>query len=282
MLHVIFLVLSVLSGVGACLATGAFAGLRWLWLLPVGFAGTYLVLLLGFGLLLLILAASVDMEKDQKEDNAFYRAVAHGLISVGIPLLRVRVHTEGFENKKIDGRCLVVCNHLHELDPIFLLRAFPEQRLAFISKREVKKMPIVGPILHRMLGQFINRENDREALKTILSCVKILKAGKSSIGVFPEGYCSKDKKLHPLRGGVFKIAQKAEVPIVVCTLRDTHRILANVRHLKPSDVHLHLVGVIPAEEIRGVRAVDVAHRVHTMMADDLGPELVLREIPETP
>ena len=53
---------------------------------------------------------------------------------------------------------------------------------------------------------------------------------------------------------------------------------ANMLKLKPSDVTLHLVDVIPAEELKGVTATDIAARVHKLMADDLGPDLVLQDI----
>ena len=106
--------------------------------------------------------------------------------------------------------------------------------------------------------------------------IRIIKEDKASIAVFPEGYIHKeDRRLHPFRPGVFKIAQKANVPIVVCTLRDTHKALASVMKLKGADVHLHLLGVIPAEELEGKTAVQVGEQVYEMMARDLGPELVL-------
>ncbi len=264
-----------------CLLTGAFENWHWLWLLPAGFAGCYLVLVAGLFLLIVGMAACVDMEKKQESDNPFYRAVTHGAIAVGAPLMRIRIHYQGLDIPLPQGRCMVVSNHLHELDPVFLLPVFKKQRLAFISKREVDDMFLVGPFLHKMLGQPINRENDREALKTILGCIKLLKEDKASIGVFPEGYCSKDRMLHPFRSGVFKIAQKAGVPIVVCTLGNTYQILPNFKKYRPTDVHMHIVGVIPAEELQGITTVEIGHRVHAMMAQDLGPDRVLQEIPQT-
>ena len=92
--------------------------------------------------------------------------------------------------------------------------------------------------------------------------------------MFPEGYTSRDGKLQHFRSGVFKIAQKANVPIVVVTLQNTAVILHNAARLKPTQVELHLVGVIPPEELKGVTAVEIGERVHRMMADDLGPDLV--------
>ena len=102
---------------------------------------------------------------------------------------------------------------------------------------------------------------------------------KASIAVFPEGYIHGDNLLHPFRSGVFKIAQKANVPIVVCTMQNTQKVKKNMPHLKPTDVHLHLVGILSPEDCQSMTTVDIGNRVHQMMAEDLGPDLVLQETP---
>jgi len=174
---------------------------------------------------------------------------------------------------------LLVCNHLSLLDPVILLAYFRKSQLAFISKQENNSMFLVGKLMHKILCQLINRENDREALKTIIACIRLIQEDAVSVGVFPEGYIHGDELLHPFRSGVFKIAQKANVPIVVCTLQNTQKVKKNMPQLKPTDVHLHLVGVLQPEEFEGLTTVDIANRVHAMMVEDLGPDLVL---PETP
>ena len=271
----VFLVVSVLVALGICLGAGAFASLNWLWVAPVSFVGAFLGLLVLFFLVMLGMGAAVNMEKPQDKDSPLYRAMAMALIHLAVPLLRIRIVEKGMEQAPKDGRFLLVCNHLHEIDPAVLLRSFPKSKLAFISKREVDDMFLVGKFLHKMLGQPINRENDREALRTILNCIRVIEEDKASVAVFPEGYVSHDKLLHPLRNGVFKIAQRTKVPVVVCTLRDTHKVLKQALKLQPSTVEMHLVGVISSEELTGLTAVQIGHRVYEMMAQDLGPELVL-------
>ena len=96
-----------------------------------------------------------------------------------------------------------------------------------------------------------------------------------SIAVFPEGYVSLDRLLHPFRGGVFKIAQKANVPIVVCTLRNTYDIYANIKKRKAMEVEVHVAGVIDADALKGRTALDIAQEAHEIMARDLGADLVL-------
>ena len=272
----IYLVIAALSAVGICLNADGFASLRWLWLLPASFAGVFLALVLLTFLLMLVMNACVRMDKTQEKDSKFYRGMAMWAIRLVIPLLGIRVHEKGVEKVPEEGRFMLVCNHLANIDPAFLLRALPKRTLAFISKREVDQMFLVGRFLHKMLGQPVNRENDREALKTILNCIRLIQEDKASVAAFPEGYVSDDKLLHPFRRGVFKIAQRTKIPVVVCTLRNTHKAIPNALRLRRTDIDLHVVGVIPAEEIAGMSTAQIGDRVYAMMAEDLGPDLVLQ------
>lgn len=243
-----------------------------LWLLPLLFVAMDLGLVLIAFLILWLLCRVVDMEKPQEHDSKFYRAVMDVYIEALISLALVRIHTRGLEKTPKEGRFLLVCNHLFIADPGVLLNCFRKSQLAFVTKQENEKLFIVGKIMHKILCQPINRENDREALKTILKCIQLLKDDEVSICAFPEGYTSKDGKLHPFRPGVFKIAQKAGVPIVVCTIQNTRQILPNLKKLKHTDVELHLVDVIPAQELKGKTTVEVSDRVYQMMLADLGPD----------
>ena len=138
-------------------------------------------------------------------------------------------------------------------------------------------MFLVGKMMHKIQCQLIDRENDREALKTILKCIQMLKEDKCSVGVFPEGYIAPDRKLHSFRAGVFKIAQKAQVPIVVCTLTNTASAISRLLKLKPSDIRLSVLKVIEQEELKGRKTVEISDEIYAMMAQDLGPENVSSE-----
>lgn len=277
MLITLLSLLTVLTALGVCFATGAFSTMVWLWLLPVCLLGGFLVYV-GLAFVFLLIACAVaDPDKPQEEDSRFYRGLVNRYIEAILTFTRIRVHTEGLEKTPKTGRFLLVCNHIHDTDPAIIMSCFPKSQLAFVAKQEVRQMFLVGKLLPKLLCSFINRENDREALKTILRCISLLKEDKVSIGIFPEGYICPERKLQHFRPGVFKIAQKAKVPIVVCTLRDTQYVVRNFLGGKPSQVELHLLAVIPAEELEGKTTVDIADRVYRMMAEDLGPERVLEE-----
>ena len=275
MLFGIILTISLLTGAGVCWAADAFESLQWLWLLPVTALGTFLVQAALAFLFLWWLSKRVDQDIPQEEDNLFYRRTLDLYLESVLPLLQIHIRTKGLEQIPQKGRFMLVCNHTSNADPVILLRCFRGHQLAFISKQENRDMFIVGGYMHKLMCQLINRENDREALKTILKCIDILKEDKASVAVFPEGgILSEDGKLHHFRPGVFKIAQKANVPIVVCTMKNTLNVIPNLLKWKPSKVEMNVLAVIPPEEIKGITTVDIAERCYNLMAEDLGPDLI--------
>ena len=243
-----------------------------LWLLPVLFAGCYLALLLLAFLVFCLFGWAVDMDKPQERDSKLYRTVAHLYIEALIHLVGLKMEVAGLEKTPGDGRMLLVCNHQNESDPGILMHYFKNCQLAFIAKKEARNMFMVGKFMHKLMCQLVNRENDREALKCILKCIQLLKEDEVSIGAFPEGGIFEKDKLHHFRSGMFKIAQKAKVPIVVCTLKGTSDLFHNMKRLKPTHVRLHLVDVISAEEVAAANTVELAEKIYAMMLADLGPE----------
>ena len=260
-----------------CLCTGTFQSLAWIWALPVSYVGAFLVTAGLIFLFVIICEHAVDLSKPQENDSKFYRFLINCIAQAAVPILSVKMHIKDLEKAPTQGRFLLVCNHLNEMDPVILLRYFKKSQLTFISKRENQNMFVVGRFMHKIMCQLMNRENDREALKTILKCVEIIKEDKASVAVFPEGYIKPDRKLHHFRNGVFKIAQRTKVPIVVCTLQNTHHVFHNGLRLKPTHVHLHLVDVILPETYAGMTTVELGSMVYEMMAQDLGPENVSSE-----
>ena len=176
-----------------------------------------------------------------------------------------RVHTEGLENLPKDSRFLLVSNHRFAFDPLVFYSSMPWADLAFLSKKENFSIFVVAQIMRKVLCLPVDRNNDRESLKSILKAIQFIKDDKASIAVFPEGGTNKtDAPLLPYRSGVFKIAQKANVPIVVCSLVNSRAILHNMFR-KHTEVWLDVLDVVPAEELAGKTAIEVGERVHAVM-----------------
>lgn len=227
----------------------------------------------GLVLVLLFLVAVtlvVDRETEPERDSKFYRTIARLYIELGVTLGRVKIQSQGLEKVPGQGRFMLVCNHLNELDPVVIMHCLPQSQLAFISKKENKNFPIVAPVMHKLMCPLIDRENDRQALKVILRCIDMIRKDLVSVGVFPEGYVSLDGRLKHFRGGVFKIAQKTGVPIVVCTIKNTKKAMHNLLRLRGSWVRFHVVDVIDAETVKQTPTLDMAEKVYEIMISDLG------------
>ena len=277
MLLGVIIAVSLAAALGICVLTGGFAGLAWLWLLPVTWLGFVILGIVLAFLFLLLLAGLVDLKKEQKQDSKLYRKTVELYLQAALRPLGWCITTKGKEKLPEDGRFLLVCNHVSLADPVVLLRVFSGKQLAFISKRENQSMFLVGKVMHKMLCQPINRENDKEALKTIIKCIQIIREDKASVAVFPEGYIHEDKKLHHFRPGVFKIAKKTEVPIVVCTMKNTKDAISNLLHLKRTDIEVSVLDVITPQQYADLGTTEIAQQVYELMAADLGPDLVAED-----
>ena len=256
---------------------GAFESYTWLWTLPLLAVGCFVVMMLCLYGYLDLMSRRVDKSVEQDGDDPRYRKLVETMVDSLLPLVSLNVKAKGVEKVPTEGRFMLVCNHTCDLDPAPILYALPGRQLAFIAKKEVRDFYLIGSFLHKIQGQFINRENDREALKTIIKCIQIIKEDKGSVAVFPEGRIHDDRKFHHFRPGVFKIAYKTKVPVVVCTLKNNRDMLKNLLHCKGTDVQFSVLEIIQPEEFLDVPTTELAERVYQIMAADLGPENVAEE-----
>lgn len=255
--------LGLIAAILSCMFSNVF-------LLPVYFIGYFLLFFLMTIAFSAFCCALVDMDKPVEKESKFYRWLMYPCVEVLINVFLVKIHAKGLEKTPKNGRFLLVCNHQQFADPGVILNQFQKSQLMFISKQENRKIPIINKFMHCIRCQLIDRNNDRQALKAILECIRMIKDDEVSVAVFPEGYTSKDGKLHPFRSGVFKIAQKTNVPIVVCTINGTGNLMHNFKRLRRTHVDLHLVDVIQPEQYAGMKTNEISDMVYEMMLSDLG------------
>ena len=146
-----------------------------------------------------------------------------------------------------------------------MLTVFPDSEIGFIGKKEIyETRPIVKRAMHRLYSLPIDRENDREAAKTIINAIKLIKDDKASIALFPEGYVSKSCELLPFRNGSLKIATKANVPIVVCAINNTRELPKRIFR-RPSTVEFRFLDVIYPEQFEGMNTQQIGEIIHSQM-----------------
>lgn len=215
-------------------------------------------------LFLFILSLFVK-DKDYDKVNKFYRAVFMYCMRIAMFLSNLKIKTVGKEKLNcINGKFLLVGNHRSDYDPFVTTLGLNLKDTAFISKPENFKIPFFGKIARKCLYTSIDRENARNALKTINRAAELIKSGVVSYAVYPEGTRSKNKSLLPFHDGVFKIAQKAEAPIVVVGVRGTEIVHARAPW-KKTVVYVEVLEVIDKERVKALSSHELSDAVYNMI-----------------
>jgi 1-acyl-sn-glycerol-3-phosphate acyltransferase len=135
-----------------------------------------------------------------------------------------RVDVRGIENIPKDQPVLFVGNHRSYFDIILNYSILPPL-MGFVSKIEIKKVPILAQWMVNMNCLFLDRSSPKEGLKMIHDGVEKLNQG-ISIFIFPEGTRAKsDDAMAEFKGGSLKMAEKAKVPIVPVAINNTSALL---------------------------------------------------------
>lgn len=231
--------------------------------------GALLVLFLLYVLFLFICSLPVSTKKEYEKHSKFYRMLLNGATALAMKIMRIRIHTTGVEKVPQDTKNLLfVGNHRSNYDPIIQWHIFKKWQPAFISKASNFKIPIFGRFIRKCCFMAIDRENPRNALKTIIKASNLLQKGEVSIGVYPEGTRSKSGVLLPFHNGVFKIAQKAEADIVVLAVQGTEKIFKNYP-FHHTDVYLDVIEVLPAEEVKHTKTDVLGERIRNLLESRL-------------
>ena len=248
---VCFFLLSLAAAIGLPLQ-GGFS--LW-WGIPI-FLGMELLFHAMFALVLWLPVRKVDRSKPLERLLPGGPEAVHAIDSLLCAYGGLKPRVTGAE-KLPETPYLLVCNHRSMFDPLMILGYLKGQNIAFVSKPSNLQIPMVGDIAYTAGYLAINRQNDREALKTILQAADYLKRGVCSIGIFPEGTRTRTGKLQDFHAGSFKIAQRANVPLVIACVRDTEKVSHRL-FLRPTKVYLDILEVLPAQQVKAMSTRDLA------------------------
>jgi len=147
-----------------------------------------------------------------------------------------KIDTTGLDNVPKDIPVLYVGNHQSYFD-IVAGYTLVNNNTGFLSKKELLKIPFINVWMIFLNCQFLDRDNIKEGLKTILKCIELIKSG-ISIFIFPEGTRSPGEAMLPFKEGSLKIAEKAGCPVIPVAILNTEQIFENhIPHIKPAKVY---------------------------------------------
>lgn len=176
----------------------------------------YLFLFLALGIPALFVEWLIGKRNPALKDKTS-KAIVSWAFRCIIFLAGTKIIVKGRENIPKDAAVLYVGNHRSYFDIVLTYTLFPGIT-GFVAKKEMNRWPLLRGWMRNIHCLFLDRDNVKEGLKTILTGVEEVKKGVSMC-IFPEGTRNKvNDTFLPFREGSFKIADKGGVPIVPMTI----------------------------------------------------------------
>ncbi|MEL7564257.1 MAG: lysophospholipid acyltransferase family protein [Dehalobacterium sp.] len=188
-----------------------------------------------------------------------------------VKLSGTKVFVTGQEHVPAQGGVVFVSNHQGNFD-IPILLGYIDKPKAFIAKKELKKMPLISSWMYYMNCVFIDRGHPRAGLKSIQEGAAYLKQGYSQV-IFPEGTRSRSNNMGEFKPGSFKLATKAEVPIVPVTIKGSYHIMeANGGLIKPAVVRVIISEPVSTKGLSKEETDELPEKVRNIIELQLRPD----------
>lgn len=160
----------------------------------------------------------VDPVAVEEESTQMVRNIFEKLLKMA----GVTVEVRGYENIPQDRPVLYVGNHRSYFDILVGYTTVPGL-MGFVAKKEMEKIPLLSKWMLNVNCLFLDRNNIKEGLKTILAGIEKVRRGVS-VWIFPEGTRNKNEQLSdllPFKEGSLKIAEKSGCPVVPVAIKGT-------------------------------------------------------------
>ena len=135
---------------------------------------------------------------------------------------------------------LFIGNHRSYFDIVLTYARCPDLT-SYIAKIEIAKVPLLSTWMRFLHCLFLDRQDIKQGLKTILSAIDLIKNG-ISVFIFPEGTRCTDAeqtKLLPFHEGSFKVATKTDCLIVPVALTNTSKVFEDhIPFIRRTDIVL--------------------------------------------
>ena len=169
-------------------------------------------------MLILERKAEHDPREAQRRSLRIVRAVFRFILKIA----GVTYEVYGLENIPSDRAVLYVGNHRSYFDIVVGYQLIKGQA-GFVAKKELKRIWLLSHWMKNLHCLFLDRENIKEGLKTILTGIDHVKHG-ISIWICPEGTRNKGKGMLEFKEGSMKIAEKSGCPIIPVAITGTAEI----------------------------------------------------------
>lgn len=199
------------------------------------------------------------------------------LVNVAIPVwgafgsavAGLDIDTDGEEHLWSHRPAVFIFNHQSQTDALIVARLL-RRDFTGVAKKEMKRHPLVGPVLGALGTVFIDRSNQQKAIDTLQPAVDSLKNGTSFV-IAPEGQRSLGYDLGPFKMGAFHIAMQAGVPIVPIVIQNSSDSMPkNSAVIRPAKISVKVLPPVATDSWSAETIREQADRVRRMYLKELG------------
>ena len=111
-------------------------------------------------------------------------------------------------------------NHQSNAD-MLIMASLIRRDIVGVGKRELKNLPLIGPLMGAAGVVFIDRSDRQAAIETMKPLVQAMQEEKKSLVIAPEGTRAPTRKLGAFKKGGFHVAIQSGVPIVPVVIHNS-------------------------------------------------------------
>jgi 1-acyl-sn-glycerol-3-phosphate acyltransferase len=145
--------------------------------------------------------------------------------------------------------CVVVANHASYIDGLVAAAALPPD-FAFVIKKEMVRVPLVGLLLRGLGSQFVERFNRHKGGVDARRVLKLAATGQSLV-FFPEGSFDENRQIGKFLGGAFTTAARSDMPVVAVAIHGTRTVMPPGRvSIQRAPIRVEILEVLTASDAR--------------------------------
>ena len=191
---------------------------------------------------------------------------------------RITIDAYGVENIPEQDGFMFFPNHQGLYDVLAIVEACTHP-FSVVAKKEVENVPFLKQVFKIMKAFMIDREDVRQAMKTITSVTKEVVSGRNYL-IFPEGTRSKNgNNVGSFKGGSFKAATKAKCPIIPVALVDSFKPF-DTNSTRPVTVQVHFLKPMLNEDYKDMKTVEIAAAVEQQIQETINKNLTKEKVEE--
>lgn len=158
-----------------------------------------------------------------------------------------------------EGTAVFVANHQSDFDIPVVLTQTGDPR-ALLAKVSLSKIPGLRGWMDLLQCVYVDRSDEKQSLRALMDSTKLVKSGVS-MTIFPEGTRSKGGPVKEFKGGAFRIATSAKVPVVPISIEGTYHLLEERNRIHSGTVRVMIHEPIPTAGMSRQEVRELPERV---------------------